>query len=224
MTGSLGVDTAFFGKASSSLGSASGVLKAVGFKAILCWHYLVLFSPVLVAKTYSEEMQTLFTRQFPMYVSMSLAFGLLMLIGKRLIGDDRPSRKSLLTIGVLGVLATLISVMVHPLARPIRVASVLFLGPVEAVAMFLWLRFYVRDAEDRLLRQFAIDMIFGGVVAFLICNFMEPLNYVFTAVLPLVAMVSLDESWPHGKEAENDGVKRAVEANSQVVFSGGGVS
>lgn len=223
MTGSLGVGAGLRGK-STSFESALGVLKAVGFKAILCWHYIVLFSPVLVAKTYSEEMQTLFTRQFPMYVSMSLAFGLLMLFGKKLIGDDRPGRKTLLVVGVLGVLATLFSVVVHPLPRPVRVASVLFLGPVEAVAMFLWLRFYVRDAEDRLLRQFAIDMIFGGVAAFLICNFMEPLNYAFTAVLPLVAMVSLDESWCHAKDQESRFMEPSVEFGSQVAFPGGGVS
>lgn len=172
-----------------------GALGAIGFKAVLCWHYIVLFSPVLVARTYTVEMQTLFTRQFPMYVSMAIAFGLLMLLGKKLVGVDRPSRRALLIIGVLGVAATLFSVVVHPWSRPMRVLSVFFLGPTEAVAMFLWLRFYVQAAEDRLFRQFAVDMIFGGVGAFLICNFTDPLCYLFTALLPLVAMVSLDESW-----------------------------
>lgn len=172
-----------------------GALGAIGFKAVLCWHYIVLFSPVLVARTYTVEMQTLFTRQFPMYVSMAIAFGLLMLLGKKLVGVDRPSRRALLIIGVLGVAATLFSVVVHPWSRPMRVLSVFILGPTEAVAMFLWLRFYVQAAEDRLFRQFAVDMIFGGVGAFLICNFTDPLCYLFTALLPLVAMVSLDESW-----------------------------
>lgn len=187
----------------SVLANAGGALGTVGFKAVLCWHYIVLFSPVLVARTYMVEMQTLFTRQFPMYVSMTLAFGLLMLVGKRLIGSGRPSRRFLLFVGVLGVAATLFSVVVHPFSRPVRIVSVLFLGPVEAIAMFLWLRFYVQAAEDRLFRQFAIDMIFGGVGAFLICNFTDPLSYLFTALLPLVAMVSLDESW--GCSGADDG-------------------
>lgn len=175
--------------------SLKGALGTIGFKAVLCWHYIVLFSPVLVARTYTVEMETLFTRQFPMYVSMAIAFGLLMLLGKKLVGIDRPSRRALLIIGVLGVAATLFSVVVHPWSRPMRVLSVFILGPTEAVAMFLWLRFYVQAAEDRLFRQFAVDMIFGGVGAFLICNFTDPLCYLLTALLPLVAMVSLDESW-----------------------------
>lgn len=179
--------------------SARSVLGAIGFKAILCWHYIVLFSPVLVARTYTVEMQTLFTRQFPMYVSMALAFGLLMLLGKKFVGADRPSRRSLLLVGVLGLAATLVSVAVHPCSRPVRIASVFFLGPTEAVAMFFWLRFYVQAAEGRLFRQFAIDMIFGGVGAFLICNFTDPLSYLLTALLPLVAMISLDEGWKHAK-------------------------
>lgn len=179
--------------------SVRGVLGAVGFKAVLCWHYIVLFSPILVARTYTVEMQTLFTRQFPMYASMALAFGLLMLLGKKFVGADRPSRRSLLLVGVLGAVATIVSVAVHTCSRPVRIASVLFLGPTEALAMFLWLRFYVQAAEDRLFKQFAIDMIFGGVGAFLICNFTDPLSYLLTASLPLAAMVSLDEGWEHAK-------------------------
>lgn len=223
MAESLRIGTGIFGEPSEARESALKVLRAVGFKAVLCWHYIVLFSPVLVAKTYSMEMQTLFTRQFPLYVSLSVTFGLLMVLGRRLIGDDRPSRRMLFAVGVLGVVATVVSVVVHPCSRPIRVASVLFLGPVEAVAMFLWLRFYVMDAEGRLFRSFAVDMIFAGVGAFLICNFTDSLSYVLTAMLPVVAMVSLDESWPHG-EAPVAGHResRGVDV-SAACFSGGGV-
>ncbi|MEI3232347.1 MAG: hypothetical protein V8S24_14605 [Gordonibacter pamelaeae] len=78
---------------------------------------------------------------------------------------------------------------------PWRIASVVLLGFSEAFLMFLWLHYYMEAAAGHLFRSFAVDMMAGGMIAFLTCSFVPPLSYIVALCMPAVATVSLIANW-----------------------------
>lgn len=76
-------------------------LKMIGFKALLAWHYLVLFSPLFMG-AWAQSSDFLFMRQMVLYLSLSASFGILTLVGRPLLKRSKslgPSRVVIVTVG-----------------------------------------------------------------------------------------------------------------------------
>lgn len=169
----------------------------IGFKVNLSWHYLVLFSPIFIGATDNPSFAFFLERQFTLYLTLALSFGALVGVGRFFLKRNKTAPSTLL-LGAAGLLATVASVLslaTLSADMPWRIASVVLLGFSEAFLMFLWLHYYMEAAAGHLFRSFAVDMMAGGVIAFLTCSFVPPLSYVVALCMPAVATVSLIANW-----------------------------
>ena len=165
----------------------------IGFKVNLSWHYLVLFSPIFIGATDNPSFAFFLERQLTLYLTLALSFGVLVGVGRFFLKRNKTAPSTLL-LGAAGLLATVASVLslaTLSADMPWRIASVVLLGFSEAFLMFLWLHYYMEAAAGHLFRSFAVDMMAGGVIAFLTCSFVPPLSYLVTLCMPAVATVSL---------------------------------
>lgn len=169
----------------------------IGFKVNLSWHYLVLFSPIFIGATDNPSFAFFLERQLTLYLTLALSFGVLVGVGRFFLKRNKTAPSTLL-LGAAGLLATVASVLslaTLSADMPWRIASVVLLGFSEAFLMFLWLHYYMEAAAGHLFRSFAVDMMAGGVIAFLTCSFVPPLSYLVTLCMPAVATVSLIANW-----------------------------
>ena len=169
----------------------------IGFKILLSWHYLVLFSPIFIGATNNPSFSFFLERQFTLYLTLALSFGALVGVGRFFLNRNKTAPSTLL-LGAAGVLATVasaLSLVTLSADMPWRIASVVLLGFSEAFLMFLWLHYYMEAAAGHLFRSFAVDMMAGGILAFLTCSFVPPLSYLVTLCMPAVATVSLIANW-----------------------------
>lgn len=173
------------------------MLKMVGFKTLLSWHYLILFSPLFIGSIEQSSFSFFFQRQLTLYVTLALSFGALVGVGRLFLKRNRtmPSPYLLVFAGVLATLATLLSALALDVDGSLKLVAVVLLGLSEAFLMLLWLHYYAVAAAGRLFRSFSVDMIFGGVVGFLTCSLQHPLGLIVAVCLPLVATVSLIMNW-----------------------------
>ena len=172
-------------------------LTMIGFKVLLSWHYLVLFSPIFIGATNNPSFSFFLERQFTLYLTLALSFGALVGVGRFFLNRNKTAPSTLL-LGAAGVLATVasaLSLVTLSADMPWRIASVVLLGFSEAFLMFLWLHYYMEAAAGHLFRSFAVDMMAGGILAFLTCSFVPPLSYLVTLCMPAVATVSLIANW-----------------------------
>lgn len=193
--------------------SEKNTLKLVGFKALLGWHYLVLFSPLLLSPAGPRAFSFFFERQLTLYCSIALAFVLVAFIGKSFLKKNKttPSPVLLWCVGAVATCATILSVFV--LTSPsivLHLAVTVILGFSEAFLMFLWLHYYQVAAGHHLYRSLAIDMIFGAFIGFIACILQSPFSLLFVISLPLIASASLIFNWqsvePQEPDAEAIGV------------------
>ncbi len=169
----------------------------IGFKVLLSWHYLVLFSPIFIGATNNPSFSFFLERQFTLYLTLALSSGALVGVGRFFLNRNKTAPSTLL-LGAAGVLATVasaLSLVTLSADMPWRIASVVLLGFSEAFLMFLWLHYYMEAAAGHLFRSFAVDMMAGGILAFLTCSFVPPLSYLVTLCMPAVATVSLIANW-----------------------------
>ena len=177
--------------------SHAKTLTMIGFKVNLSWHYLVLFSPIFIGATDNPSFAFFLERQLTLYLTLALSFGVLVGVGRFFLKRNKTAPSTLL-LGAAGLLATVASVLslaTLSADMPWRIASVVLLGFSEAFLMFLWLHYYMEAAAGHLFRSFAVDMMAGGVIAFLTCSFVPPLSYLVTLCMPAVATVSLIANW-----------------------------
>ena len=203
-------------------GNASGVktLTMVGFKVVLGWHYLVLFSPLFVGSI--ESSITFFTeRQLVLYLTLAASFAVLVIFGRFFLKRNKttPSVWLIAAVGVLATASTALSTALVGASEQLLLAAVVPLGFSEAFLMFLWLHYYMEAAAGHLFRSFAVDMIAGGVLAFLACSLVSPLDSIVALCLPGVATVSLIANWRSLKPREVPSVverpsRRAVARHS----------
>lgn len=175
-------------------------LRMVGFKALLAWHYLVLFSPLFFGGADSSPF--LFNRQLVLYLSLAVAFGVLAIIGRPLLKRSKnlgPSRAVIVLTGAVSTLATVLPLVADG-DMAARMAMTAFLGASEAVFMFLWLHYYRKIGARHLHRSFGFDMIWGGALAFVVCSLVPPAGYIAAVCLPVVATVSLVTNWRAAEE------------------------
>ncbi|WP_165056966.1 response regulator transcription factor [Adlercreutzia sp. ZJ176] len=167
------------------------VLKQLGFKALLGWHYIVLFSPLLISAPELVQ-DAFFGRQMVLYFTLAASFGLLALVDRRATNARGffTSPKLIAFVTVLACLATALSGTLLDTSLPVRMATVVCLGVSEALLMFVWLHYFARLAILHPFRTLALDMIGGGLVALLVGSLVPPANMVVAACLPLVASLS----------------------------------
>lgn len=169
-------------------------LDRFGFRALLGWHYLVLFAPLLVGIENTTSADLVLARQMILYASIAGAFLLIAILSNlrekqvtRLIA----SPPSIIAVCVIGAITSiLVGFWPNALSAGYSVATAA-LGVSEAVLMFTWLHFFVTLAEHQPYKTLGADVIVGGVIAFGVSCLMVPANTVMTAVLPLIAATSL---------------------------------
>ncbi len=176
----------------------------IGFKVILSWHYLILFSPIFIGATNDPSFSFFLERQFTLYLTLAVSFAVLVWAGRFFLKRNKTAPSSVL-IGFAGVLATVasaLSIVTLGDESPWRLISVIFLGFSEALLMFLWLHFYTEAAAGHLFRSFAVDMMAGGVIAFLTCSLVPPLSLIIALCMPVVATISLIANWRNIKPVD----------------------
>ena len=172
--------------------------KMLGFKTLLAWHYLVLFTPLFIGDAHGEFFPFFFERQLTLYLALAVSFGLLALVGNRMLHKNKtmPSPVLLGAACALGAVASAAAVFgIGSSDAAVRIAVTAFLGFTEALLMFLWLHYYAVAAGEFVYRSFAVDMICGGLIAFLICVLQYPFSCIAAIALPLVAGASLVFNW-----------------------------
>lgn len=177
-------------------------LKMIGFKALLAWHYLVLFSPLFMG-AWAQSSDFLFMRQMVLYLSLSASFGILTLVGRPLLKRSKslgPSRVVIVTVGAASTLATVLPLLVPGGGEFAQLAMTAFLGAAEAVFIFLWLHYYRKIGARHLHRSFGFDMICGSALAFIVCSLVPPANYIVAVLLPPIAAISLIMNWRAAEE------------------------
>ena len=169
-------------------------LDRFGFRALLGWHYLVLFAPLLVGIENTTSADLVLARQMILYASIAGAFLLIAILSNlrekqvtRLIA----SPPSIIAVCVIGAITSiLVGFWPNALSAGYSVATAA-LGVSEAVLMFTWLHFFVTLAEHQPYKTLGADVFVGGVIAFGVSCLTVPANTVMTAVLPLIAATSL---------------------------------
>ncbi|MEG1246876.1 hypothetical protein [Gordonibacter sp.] len=172
-------------------------LTMIGFKVILSWHYLVLFSPIFIGAIDQASFRFFLERQLTLYITLALSFALLVGVGRFFLKRNKtaPSRLLIGGAGILATVATACAVLTLGDDTPLRLASVVLLGFSEALLMFLWLYYYMEAAAGHLFRSFAVDMMAGGLIAFLTCSLVPPLSLIVALLMPGVATISLIANW-----------------------------
>lgn len=172
-------------------------LTMIGFKVILSWHYLVLFSPIFIGAIDGASFPFLLERQLTLYITLALTFALLVGVGRFFLKRNKTAPSGFLIggAGILATVATALAVVTLDDGTPLRLASVVLLGFSEALLMFLWLHYYMEAAAGHLFRSFAVDMMAGGLFAFLTCSLVSPLSLIVTLLMPGVATISLVANW-----------------------------
>lgn len=177
-------------------------LRMIGFKALLAWHYLVLFSPLFFGAM-QETSEFLFKRQLALYLSLGVTFGVLALVGRPLLRRSKslgPSRIAIVSVGVISTLATVFSLLVPAGVESLQILVTVLLGASEAMFMFLWLHYYRKIGANHLHRSFGFDMMCGAAIAFIVCSLVEPASYITSVCLPVIATVSLVINWRSAEE------------------------
>ena len=131
----------------------------VGFKALLAWHYLVLFSPLFIGQSLAGSSSFLYLRQFVLYLSLAASFGLLTLVGRPLLKRSKglgPSRAAISIVGGVSTVATVLPLVIVSHQEWAQLLMTAFLGVTEALFMFLWLHYYRKMGARHLHRSVRI--------------------------------------------------------------------
>ncbi|HBT96032.1 MAG TPA: hypothetical protein DEB24_08195, partial [Coriobacteriia bacterium] len=166
------------------------IFRQIGFKAMLAWHYLIMFSPIFVGPVEAEFAPSFFNRQLTLYISIAVTFAVLFLFSEILSKKDASS-SSLVFIAVSGCAATVASMLPMFFPDSLLIPITVLLGVCKATLMYLWIRYYQIVVSHSLIRNLAIDMIGGSLIAFLICILQPPFNNIAVIFLPVAATVSL---------------------------------
>ena len=168
----------------------------IGFKTLIAWHFIVLFTPLLAAPAPNASNNVVFARQLTLYLSLALCFLVLSFLKRKLpdLSNPRATIALHISVGALCVFVTAAAIAVSALdAIPVayRLATVAALGCCEALSMHLWVHHLVDTVVSKRRRALAVDMIFGAVIAFFVLSLQQPLSFVIVAALPGLAAVSL---------------------------------
>ena len=195
------------------------VFRQIGFKAVLAWHYLVLFSPLLIGTMQAGFASLFFTRQLVLYLALGATFAFIALPG-RVCSDKGKATLPLYATGCVGLAAVAISAVAVFALDAWLIPITAVLGISEGFLMFFWLRYYQLAVTQHLYRSLAIDKICGALVAALICVMQYPFSMIAMVFLPAAAAVSLIASWktlryPSERPLGGEGPERPLPAKGK---------
>lgn len=189
-----------------------------GFVLMLAWHYLVLFSSVFGDLGNGNTYDYIFIRQLVLFLSLAVTFGVVWLFGKL---RDRNEWNLFATPNVVyaaGLFAFVSSCLyaasTSAINVPVSVDLLIFavVGASEGWLMCLWLRCFIECRGEKFAMSFAVDMMGGGLLAFLICCFQWPIGPIAAAVAPLLSSLVLAREKRLIRNAERDAQAAALEA------------
>lgn len=188
------------------------ILNQVGFKAIMCWHYMVLFTPMLLGAPNDSPGELYFYRQLILYISLGITFSAVAAVNRRhrSRGSRFRSKPFLIAAGVIGAIASFATSFFDLSGTFLYFACAGVLGATQASLMYLWIHWYMAGDRKSLYERFGIDMLFGAMLAILVTCLMEPACSIVIALLPLIASVALLANWATSKSTpitEQDRVK-----------------
>ncbi|MDR0499632.1 MAG: helix-turn-helix transcriptional regulator [Coriobacteriales bacterium] len=174
----------------------NGTLPSIGFKVLLAWHYLILFSPLLVSDGTHMNSDRLIARQLVLYITLAVSFGVLLLVGKRFFGGhgQPPSLQSFGCVAAISIIASLFAVAVSLGITSdylLELIATVLLGASEALIMYFWLHFYAQFANQLIYRSLATDMVIGTLLGMAVLYIMRPVSIFIMTAMPLVAVFSL---------------------------------
>ena len=177
----------------SSANNASGIdLRRLGFRALLGWHYCILFAPYFISMS-GFEAHRLFFRQTILYIALACAFALFAFIVHKNVAKRKSqiaTRPIIIFACVLGFVTTLLSVISFTWGFSFYLVVTVFLGFSEALLMFLWLLMFITLAKKQTYKILGIDVITGAVIATLTQALVFPASCIVIACLPLCSLFS----------------------------------
>ena len=176
----------------SALSNIAGIdVRRLGFRALLGWHYCILFAPCFITVS-GYESQHLFLRQTILYIALACAFAIFIFIIRKYSKRKSKiaSRPILIFACLLGCVTTLLSMLCFTLDFSLYLAAVVVLGFSEAFLMVLWLMMFVTLAKKQTYKILGVDVITGAIIAALTQVLVFPANYFVTACLPLCSLFS----------------------------------
>ena len=190
------------------------VLNQVGFKAIMCWHYIVLFTPMLLGAPNESPGELYFYRQLVLYISLGITFSAIAAVNRRhrSHGSRFRSKPYLVVAGVLGSIASLATSFFDLQGTVLYFACAGVLGATQASIMYMWIHWYMAGDRKSLYERFSIDMLFGAMLTILVAYLVEPVCSIVIALLPLIASAALFANWTTFKSTpitEQDQTKAA---------------
>ena len=192
----MGIDKSFSRLVSSNPKRLTRLARHTGFKLLLAWHFIVLFTPQFAAPEAEVFDDFVFARQLTLYLSLALCFLVLGFVRRRLSETSKPGSRALLhgSVGLLSVLATSAAIAVSTIEgvpMGLCLITIAVLGCCEAASIHLWIHYLVETGSSRQRRSLIADMVSGAVIAFFTLSLNEPLSYVVVAVIPGLAAFSL---------------------------------
>lgn len=166
--------------------------KRLGFRALLGWHYLILFAPLLVTGGTGSITQLVMSRQLVLYVALAVTFAVLFVVELRFkkVKNFVSSPGVIASACVLGAGTTFVAGFTFDMGFWIYGAVTVVLGASEAVLMLAWLYFFIELAKVQAYRTLGLDIIIGSLVAILVESLVTPANFVIAACLPLLCALS----------------------------------
>ena len=164
--------------------------KRLGFRALLAWHYLVLFAP-LVAVGGEQFSDLIVSRQLILYSVLAVTFFILLVVSRcsQAARERLASPAVTITSAVIASAVTLAS-LYNVFDFNLGVVRTVFLGISEAFLMYTWLLFFADLARKGPYRTLGMDIMMGSLIALLVGSLISPANMVVAACLPLLSMAS----------------------------------
>ena len=176
----------------SALSNIAGIdVRRLGFRALLGWHYCILFAPCFITIS-GYESQHLFLRQTILYIALACAFAIFIFIIRKYSKRKSKiaSRPILIFACLFGCATTLLVMLCFTLDFSLYLAAVVMLGFSEAFLMVLWLMMFVTLAKKQTYKILGVDVITGAIIAALTQVLVYPANYFVIACLPLCSLFS----------------------------------
>ena len=199
--------------------------KRLGFRALLGWHYLILFAPLLAAGNTATVTNLTMNRQLVLYISLAATFALLFLaeLRSKRARNFVASPVVIACACLLGAGSTLAAGFTFKMGFEVYAVVTVLLGASEAVLMLAWLQFFIELAKVQAYRTLGMDIITGAVVALVVEALTAPANFVIAACLPLLSAISfvvLHKRYKDSKRFEATQEEAEVRAGSEDGQSG----
>ena len=172
------------------------VAEAFGFKVLLAWYFIVLFTPLLAVNQSKTFDSLVFTRQFALYLSLALSFLVLSFLRDRLQRISKPIAIFALHagVGVTSVLATSAALVVSfndETSSGLLLATSLLLGCCGALSIHLWVHRCLKSRIFKKRRALVFNMVSSAILAFFTLSLQSPLSWFVVAALPGLAGLAL---------------------------------